>query len=154
MDQKSIKKSNQRQKFIINPKFQWNFIGIFIGVSIVNCLVVLIAHSIFFYQYKQKGLNAGIKPDHVFFKFIEFQENSMLLIYSITAIVMVILMGLAALFLSHRIAGPIHRLHKHMLQVSKGEHFREVFFRRGDYFTELSDAYNMQREKLISKDDI
>ena len=59
-------------------------------------------------------------------------------------------LGLYGVILSHRIAGPLYRLNRHMLRVAKGDEMGEVSFRKGDFFIELSDSYNAQYKALKS----
>ena len=54
--------------------------------------------------------------------------------------VMVIFVG--GLVLSHRVAGPLFKIQKHMNDVAEGFTHGHVNFRRNDYFGELADAYN------------
>ena len=56
-----------------------------------------------------------------------------------------VLMGLTfgiCIFISHRIAGPLFKLRRSMLEVSNGKLDRHIAFRKNDYFPELQDAFN------------
>ena len=45
-------------------------------------------------------------------------------------------------FFSHKIAGPLYKLQKHLRLLREGEHPGKLFFRKGDYFPELADDIN------------
>ena len=47
-----------------------------------------------------------------------------------------------AIFLSHRIAGPLYRLERHLLEVAKGKEPKDSNFRKGDYYQPLAEACN------------
>ena len=59
-----------------------------------------------------------------------------------------LLMAVAGILLSHKVSGPLYRLHHDMLRNADGAEAKPVKFRKGDYFQELADAYNKQLEKL------
>jgi hypothetical protein len=40
----------------------------------------------------------------------------------------------------------------HMREVAQGQHAKHVSFRKGDYFPELSEAYNMQIDRLAGQE--
>jgi hypothetical protein len=42
------------------------------------------------------------------------------------------------------VAGPLYRLRKHLSAVARGETHSDVRFRKGDFFPEVADAYNLQ----------
>jgi len=66
------------------------------------------------------------------------------LIFIFTAVVVVVFIAVFGILLSHRIAGPLYRLHRHMSEIGQGKIQSEVSFRKGDYFQELAGSFNEQ----------
>ena len=60
--------------------------------------------------------------------------------------------GVWGLALSHRVAGPILHLKRHMDAISiDAPHSEEVKFRKNDFFMDLADSYNRHFKKLKSE---
>jgi methyl-accepting chemotaxis protein len=53
---------------------------------------------------------------------------------------------LGGLLLSHRISGPLYRLKQHMLAIARGDKVERLKFRDGDFFQDLAETFNKQRE--------
>ena len=51
-------------------------------------------------------------------------------------------------FFSHKIAGPLYKLQKHLKLLRDGESPGKLFFRKGDYFQELADDVNLTFDHL------
>jgi len=60
------------------------------------------------------------------------------MVFLITFIIAII----AGFFVSNRIAGPIYRLKRHMIDLIDGKKCSELTFRKKDYFTEIIPVYN------------
>jgi hypothetical protein len=67
--------------------------------------------------------------------------------------------GIWALYLSHRIAGPIHRLKRHLLEQAERSNTEalnpltspKLQFRKNDFFGELASAFNQYAESKKSE---
>lgn len=53
-----------------------------------------------------------------------------------------LLVGLQSIFVSHRVAGPIHRLKEALRVLARGQIPVPIHLRKGDQFTELGDLVN------------
>jgi hypothetical protein len=62
-------------------------------------------------------------------------------VFLFSCVLSFITISIGGLFISNKVAGPIHRLTQYMLKnnVSDATVFK---FRKGDYFIELQDAFN------------
>lgn len=140
--------SNNRKLMLINPRFQLVFMGFMIAVSAVAIGVFYSANFFFFSDFIKTGQSLGLPPDHVFFKFLENQRQTMNQIFMATSAACFLLLTVGGLVFSHRVAGPLYRLHKHMLAVASGETKGTVKFRTRDFFPEIADAYNAQLATL------
>ena len=64
------------------------------------------------------------------------------IITAIASVGTVLFVSVLALFLIHRITGPIYRLKQHMLGMTMGKAPRELSFRKDDQLASLSAAFN------------
>jgi hypothetical protein len=133
-----------RKNFLINPKFQLSFLAYTLGVSILTIGFFYAADAYFFWKFRQLGTGLGLPANHVFFQFLDEQHSTKNTYYGIAAAVAVSFLSIWGLLLSHRVAGPLYRLRKHLGSVARGETLSDVRFRKGDFFPEVADAYNLQ----------
>lgn len=118
------------------------------AAAVVIGIVFFAAHKYFIYSFIQRGRDAGLGEDHVFFVFLRQQEVSLDRIFLVVFVTVAAAIVYFSLRLSNQIAGPLYRLNRHMTDVAQGHTDRPVAFRKGDYFPELADAYNAQLETL------
>jgi hypothetical protein len=136
-----------RRNFLINPKFQLSFLGYTLGVSVATIAIFYLADAYFFWKFRQLGQGLGLPSNHVFFQFLDEQKSAKDVYYAITAGVAFAFLTVCGLLLSHRVAGPLYRLRKHLDMVAEGKTVSDVRFRKGDYFPEVADAYNLQMKR-------
>jgi signal transduction histidine kinase len=70
------------------------------------------------------------------------QERALLQIAVLIGFGQLVLFNLAAVIVSHRIAGPLYRLQRHLKAVAAGSEPADVRFRNGDLYQELAEACN------------
>jgi hypothetical protein len=133
-----------RKNFLINPKFQLSFLAYTLGVSMLTIGFFYAADAYFFWKFHQLGQGLGLPSNHVFFQFLDEQRATKNTYYAIAAGVTVSFLTIWGMLLSHRVAGPLYRLRKHATSVAQGETMSDVRFRKGDFFQEVADAYNLQ----------
>lgn len=138
----------KRSKLLINQKFQVSFMLYSVAIALFSSAMFYAAVYYFFWKFRTLGASMGLAPDHVFFRFLDTQQSS--LNWYWLAMSVISSLGICAwgLLLSHRVAGPLHKLRLHMNRVARSETEAEVQFRSGDYFPELADAYNEQLRTL------
>lgn len=133
-----------RKILLINPRFQLIFLGYVLGMSVLAIGVFYLANMYFFWKFSAMGVSLQLPENHAFFQFINEQKKTMNMVFAVTAFVSFVLLLLGALLLSHRVAGPLHRLNQHMLNMAAGRTRHDVQFRKGDFFQELSTSFNGQ----------
>ncbi len=139
--------TNRRKKLLINPEFQVKFIKNLILLNLGVCGIFYGAQSYFFWESRQLGRSIALAPDHVFFRFIDEQQRSMNLItVSTVLLVSLVIFGFGLVY-SHRIAGPIYRLHKYFKGRANGTETDPLKFRQDDYFQEICESVNHYIEK-------
>jgi methyl-accepting chemotaxis protein len=141
------KKPKGRRVYLINPGFQLRMLGAMglLAAAVIGALYG--ANAYFFWKFSLVGTEVGLPPDHVFYEFINEQRGLMNWVFASVAGVVVVVIGLGGLLLSHKIAGPLHRLRTHMDAVAEGTTSSDVAFRKGDFFGELATSFNAQLAK-------
>jgi len=143
-----VAQSNRRKIYLINPRFQWRFIGFMAAVSVLAISILFLSNVLFFRNMHQEALSVGLAPDNPYFDFLEEQQSSLSLVYfGVSVVAFVVMVGLGILY-SHRIAGPLHHLHRRMQEIAAGAAPSPLRFRRKDQFQELADSFNAMIAKL------
>ncbi|MBN21464.1 MAG: hypothetical protein CL678_09280 [Bdellovibrionaceae bacterium] len=141
--------SYERKQFLINRPFQLKFLKNAVGMGLIIIGMVYAANHFFFMQFIEFGQAAEFAPGDPYFTFIEDQKELMNSIFLFTAICISAALGVGGLLFSHRIAGPIYRIKKHMDDTSKGkQELKKIHFRDDDFFQELAESYNNHVEFL------
>lgn len=68
----------------------------------------------------------------------------------ISAALSIIIAGFAVFLYSHRLAGPVYHLNKHLKDIIAGNYDNNLSFRKKDEFKQLADTLNELQEKLKS----
>ena len=141
-------KKLKRKKVLINPRFQLIFILFTVLISLFAVLIMYMSSFYFFWKLGQVGIGLGLPSDSVFFEYIMNQKMMMNHITGVTSVLLFSVIFVAGLFYSHRIAGPLLRLERHMRSIAGGRELSKIKFRRGDLFPELSVAFNEMCKKV------
>jgi methyl-accepting chemotaxis protein len=139
---------NRRKTYLINPRFQWRFIGFMATVSLLAISMLFVSNILFFRNMEQEALSVGLTRDNPYFDFLQEQKSALSTLYfGVSGVVFVLMMGLGILY-SHRIAGPLHNLNNKMKRIAGGEDLSPLNFRRRDQFRELAESFNEMIVKL------
>jgi hypothetical protein len=135
--------NNQRKTFLIHREFQLSFIKHMLVLTLCVIAIFYAANLYHFWTLKQQGLSLGLPSTHVFFRFIREQQHTMDLLFLITSTAAMLTIIGFGLFLSHRVAGPLHRLKKYLESEDSFESTsKPLKFRDGDYFGDIAAALN------------
>jgi hypothetical protein len=133
------------KNMLINPRFQLKFLGWFMGLFLFITTTLYSTTFLFYYRLKEKALNVGIPNGHIFFKFLGDQKQDLdQLFIGLCVINFFIFIGVT-FFVSHRIAGPIFKLKKMLLEDNPdSEDFK---LRETDFFQELAPLIKTLKDK-------
>jgi hypothetical protein len=134
----------REKKFLINSSFQIQFMASLIIVSLVSMSIIYIANDYFFHSYIARGQALNLPPDHPFFLMIHEQKKFMTQVFIMVSIAISSVAAIWGLFYSHKIAGPLYRLHLYFSDaaVSARPLDRKIYFREDDFFQEIPDSIN------------
>jgi hypothetical protein len=140
-------KKRQLKNILIEPQFQLKLLSYFVVLFAITTVSFYSVILIFFQRLKQKGLNVGLSPNHVFFDFLRHQKQDVdLLFIGLTVLNFLLLIGVGFI-VSHRIAGPIHNL-KNYLGNTLSKDSVDFKLRKNDFLTDLVPIINKLKTKI------
>ncbi len=119
------------------------------GLAGLVILIYQIKNYLFFQNLIELAESGGLPSNHVFYRFIDDRKNEMMYFSLITSVLIFCVSIGAGLFLSNKIAGPLHRLSMHLKKSQDTKKFSKIYFRENDYFKEVADQYNDHIEHLV-----
>jgi len=134
------------RNILIEPKFQLKLMSYFVGLFILTTLTLYSTTYLFFWSLKAKALNVGLTEGHVFFMFLDNQKSQMDMLFVFLAICNFILLISAGFIVSHRVAGPIHKLKKYLSGLSPED--QDFTLRNKDFFKDMEPIINDLRKRL------
>ncbi len=137
---------NKRGQLLVNRNFQLSIIFWIFLLGLMIEIIFYTANLYFFTKLHNEATSAGLAPDNIFFQYLEAQKLFMNKVFLISTLLSALIISWGGLYLSHKIAGPLYKLTKH-LRSSSLSTIEPVHFRKGDYFPEIQDAFN----ELIKK---
>jgi len=135
---------NSRRQWVIHPVFQGKVVAFGLSIAGFSLVITAFALKYFFWRSLQVLQEAGVPFNHPIYNFMLEQERWIKVLYLGVAMLSCGFAVVMGLVLSHRVAGPIYRLRKHLLEAAAGRAPSQVRFRDEDYFQELADAYNAE----------
>lgn len=131
------------KNILVHRPFQIKLISYFILLFFLTTVSLYSTTYLFFWNMQKKGLRVGIPEGHVYYQFLANQKNDLDLLFIALVSLNFILLVSVGLILSHRIAGPISKIVKHL---SDPELSRvPIEFRKNDYFQEIPPLINKLR---------
>lgn len=130
---------NRRRNYFIKKRFQASFILKFCLLLILACLIV----SAFSYLLTEKTTTTSFENLRLTVKSTSDFILPVLISSSLAAMVLVSLATIViVLFISHRIAGPLYKLEKSLVEMGKGDLTVDVHLRQADEIKVLADVLN------------
>lgn len=130
---------------LINSPFQFKLLSYFVGLFILTTATLYSTTYLFFWNMKNKGMSVGIPEGHVYYQFLLNQKHDLDLLFIGLAVLNFLLLVGVGFIVSHRIAGPIHKV-KIFLQDPKNHD--KVQMRQNDFFQELGPIVNELKDKI------
>jgi hypothetical protein len=131
-----------RKTYFVNPRLQWQLV---FGANVLA--LISLGMLITLWYYTQAHLDSlapvlNMAQGHSLMEEIRASEAKFTRLCIVIGAVQFVLFNLCAIFLSHRIAGPLYRLQRHLEAVGSGGEPNNVKFRRGDLYQALAEACN------------
>lgn len=137
-------KERSLKSILINPRFQLRLLSYFGGLFILTTISLYSTTFLFFWNMKNKGIKVGIPEGHVYYQFLENQKHDLDMLFIGLATFNFILLLTVGFIVSHRIAGPLHKM-KEFLKNPQGQ---DVFkLREKDFLKDFEPAINDIKNK-------
>jgi methyl-accepting chemotaxis protein len=137
-----------RKSYFVNPRLQ---LPLILGANVLALISALMIATLYFYmqsQLQQYGSTLDLPAGHPVSEFLAQRQADFARICVLIGIIQVALFNVTAVLLSHRIAGPLYRLQRHLEDVGAGKEPADVKFRNGDFYQHLAEACNKVMARL------
>ncbi len=130
----------KRSVFLIDPSFQLKF-------SLAVCLLVFLSSLVYplllwdFFQ--EITTTQGPVSDKIINAKNEFLTFLIVIQLLFTGVIFIMF-----IFLTHKIAGPLYKLKKHLAKIREGEPITPLVFRNGDHFSDVAEEVSLFLETI------
>lgn len=144
-----------RKKHLVYPRFQLSLIGAQAAILLVSYGLITFNINQGYRHLNELGNKANITAAHPYFKFLGYQQETLLQYVMWAFIAAFVLSMVVTLLISHKLAGPIVRLRKELKYIAEQGQFRPFEFRKKDYIHDigplLNDAFSSVEERLAEE---
>jgi hypothetical protein len=130
---------------LINAPFQLKLMSYFVVLFVITTITLYSTTFLFFWNMKNKGLSVGIPEGHVYYQFLANQKHDLDLLFIGLAAFNFLLLITVGFIVSHRIAGPIHKVKQFLADPISID---KVQMRENDFFQELGPIVSKLKDKI------
>jgi len=140
---------NRKTKhFLINPRLQIGIVVYSILLTLTFQITAFIANKMFYENFaKTAGTRSPIE-EHAALTFLSGQQNIAFNVYLTVSILAIVVAFVVGIIYSHRVAGPLHALKRHMQTCAETGKLTPVKFRDSDYIKDVVTEFNKMVEKV------
>lgn len=139
-----------KRRYIVNKKLQFR-IALIMILEIALISIVMSTIIVCLNDYYQDIFHYIAGPTELQTPLQEINKPVWMFMFGSITFSSVVF-ALVGIFLSHKIAGPLYRLKRHMIGIGKGSLPTELRFRKGDHLHDIADAFNEMVEGLRRRD--
>lgn len=136
----------QRSTKLVKPRFQLKVIGIFFFLA---CLSAAFQFVLFEMSLSELAPHLGEADEALLVLLREFFRDNLVLAFACLAPLMLVV----GVLVTHRIAGPLHRIEQHLEALARGENPGECRIRKHDELQELCERINEAQRALVAARD-
>jgi hypothetical protein len=135
---------NKRQikNFLINPAFQFKFALIPAISSIIAVIIAIFICTFYLKNAYFQFMNASTDYSPELVNYFTDQLNTTILILTISLTSLIIIIVFMGIYLTHKVAGPIYKMEKHIEKILREKSLEPLYFREGDEFQDLALKFN------------
>ena len=137
-----------RKNYFVNPRLQLQLILGANVLALISAALLVTLNSYTQAHLQNYAFLLNLPPDHPISELLAERAADYTRICFLIGIIQFVLFNAAAIFLSHRIAGPLYRLERHLAAVGEGKEPNDVKFRKGDLYQPLAEACNRVMARL------
>ncbi len=130
----------KRSIFLVNPGFQLSFSLIVCSIIFISSLVYPIILLDFFTEIMKRfpDLQANM----------QLAQQDLMIFLGIIQLIFISFVFIMFIFLTHKIAGPMHKLKNHLSNIRQGQPITPLTFRNGDHFHDVAEEVSLFLETL------
>jgi hypothetical protein len=144
--------SNRRKNLLSYPAAQMRMIGIFAFIAVFYAAVniyVSRASLVGFAEDLRKDVVTNEQAQHNIDIVLTQKRHALDIQLSVLTVLSLIMLCLATLVISHRVAGPIYHLRKYMSDVVAGRRAKtNMTFREHDFFQDVPSIFDAFQDKV------
>lgn len=130
----------KRSIFLVNPSFQLSFSLIVCSIIFLSSLVYPLILLDFFTELSERF------PDLQ--NNMRLAQNDLIIFLAVIQFIFIAMVFIMFIFLTHKIAGPMHKLKNHLSQIRQGQNITPLTFRDGDHFHDVAEEVSLFLETL------
>lgn len=130
----------KRSIFLINPTFQLSFSLIVCSIIFISSLIYPIILMDFFTEVGNKF--PDLAPN------MKLAQNELLMFLGMIQLVFITMVFVMFIFMTHKIAGPMHKLKNHLASIRQGSPITPLTFRNGDHFHDVAEEVSLFLETV------
>jgi methyl-accepting chemotaxis protein len=158
MSNEQAKNYVKRKQIIVNKEFQFRYMKQILFIIMVSLLFnsILITASVYFITKKSIELRLPNVMEQKLTSDVLINDinNSLIVVIPTIILICIIVFGIASIFLSHRIAGPLFKLERWLKTLSDGDFSTLFKLRRKDElknFTQVIENVDVELSSRIKK---
>ena len=148
----------KRKQYMVDKKFQTRMVVMIVllvvtSVVLSGLLSFAVAHHLESKNSRKiYGARIESQDEFVLVERLMILRPIILRYLLISGVLSMILASISVFYYSHRLAGPIYRLERHLRMMIDGNYGRPLRFRKNDEFKQLADVINQLQDKLKEKE--
>ena len=143
-------KKNRRKKYILDRKFQYQFIAFCLVSSMIVLAVLYFGNLYHINKFYDLAKQMGLEPGHMFYQFLDLQNITMNMIFLGASLICISIGFFFGIVYSHKIIGPIQKIHRALQRIEQGKEIQPIQLRENDYFQYIADDINRIVTKMHS----
>jgi hypothetical protein len=150
---KSDIKKYKRSIILINERFQIKFSVLLLIPILIIQILFWLAIEIFIQNMIKRGELHHLPVGHNYYNLLAIQKNELTNILIGISLIVAFLMFIWGIYISHKIAGPFHKLEKYLNEANSLEDVKRIKleFRKNDFFLNIPTAFNQFIDRITNK---
>ena len=137
-----------RRTYLLDKEFQLKFVGFLLtlcGVVFLNFAVMI---YFFFKKTDELAMTLHLYNAPHYAYFISHQKSFFIIESTVFLIGSMLIISFIGIRLSHRMAGMMWKVSRHLKNMIKGDYSKMLYLRKKDYFKWLADDLNVIQGRL------
>ncbi len=145
-----------RTRYLIQPKFQLAFSGLLVLIAFISAVLVGIVIYQLIYANNLLFVKYNLHTDPDFLVLLAKERKVIMIAWMGSFLSVAVLLFIAGIFLSHKMAGPIYAFNRELQKLQKGNFTAHLELRKKDEFKELKIPFNhwVQSLQKMTEQDI